>query len=95
VNHAVSPVLAESRDTLNSDFFRRVRNGFAHWSFHWTDDGETRTSWITIINWESGAEVARLSLLEAEALHVFAFSLIETIDKELLRATRVVAASVR
>ena len=86
--HVACPMLAEARDALSSDFFRRVRNGFAHWSFHWTDDAAAKTSWITIINWETGREEERLTLLDAEALHLFAFTVIETLDKKLLRRIR-------
>jgi hypothetical protein len=76
------PLLASARDAFNSDLFRRVRNGFGHWSFQWRD--EPGVSWITIVHWETGAVEASLSLLEAEALHVLSFAVIETIDKEIL-----------
>jgi hypothetical protein len=53
VRHAELPLLANSRDGFNHDLFRRIRNGFAHWSFTWHDSGASAT--INIINNENGA----------------------------------------
>ncbi|MHB1422588.1 MAG: hypothetical protein ACYC3I_05220 [Gemmataceae bacterium] len=77
------PLLANARDAFNNDLFRRVRNGFGHWSFFWKDVGQS--SVITILNWEKGTEEARLSLLESEALHFVSYSVIYSIDEEILR----------
>jgi hypothetical protein len=82
-DHKSLPLLANARDAFNNDLFRRVRNGFGHWSFFWKDVGQS--SEITIINWESGAEEARLSLLEGEALHFVSHSVIYSVDEEILR----------
>ena len=82
-DHSSLPLLANARDAFNNGLFRRVRNGFGHWSFFWKDVGQS--SEITIINWETGAEEARLSLLEAEALHFVSYSVIYSLDEEVLR----------
>jgi hypothetical protein len=79
------PLLASARDAFNSDLFRKVRNGFGHWSFQWRD--EPGVSWITIVHWETGTVEASLSLLEAEGLHILTFAVIEAIDKEILVET--------
>jgi hypothetical protein len=77
------PLLSSARDLFNNDFFRRIRNGFAHWSFTWQDQGNTAQ--ISIINWDSGAQEAEMTLLEAEALHFISASIIQVIDQSLLR----------
>lgn len=77
------PMLANSRDAFNNDLFRKVRNGFAHWSFVWKlVDGSVQ---IQVFHHESGAMEAQLSLLEAEALHYLSASVIQTLDEELFR----------
>ena len=75
------PALAQGRDLFNDDFFRLVRNGFGHWSFVWRDAGHGPQ--IDIIDWKTGATNATLTLLEAEALHVASFSMIEALDREV------------
>jgi len=35
------------------------------------------------VDWETGAETARVSLLECEALHLLTFTVVEAIDKEV------------
>lgn len=80
------PLLAEARDAFNHDIFRRVRNGFGHWSFYWRDEGVS--SWIFIINWKTGKEDLKLSLLQAEAFHFMTAQVIEAIDKEVIRQVR-------
>jgi len=75
------PALEQGRDLFNDDFFRLVRNGFGHWSFVWRDAGHGPQ--IDIIDWKTGAITATLTLLEAEALHVASFSMIEALDREV------------
>ncbi len=81
--HSETPLLASARDAFNDNLFRKVRNGFAHWSFTWRAVGTSAQ--ITIFNFESGAQEAEISLLEAEALHYLSASVIGTLDKEVLR----------
>jgi len=77
------PLIASSRDAFNNDLFRKVRNGFAHWSFIWNDLGESEQ--IEIFHFETGALEVQLSLLEAEALHYLSASVIQVLDEELVR----------
>lgn len=83
INSSTFPLLANSRDAFNNDFFRKVRNGFAHWSFAWQDSGNSAQ--IKIINWESGVVEVEISLLDAEALHFLSASVIQILDQALLR----------
>ena len=81
--YATYPTLAQARDTFNHDLFRRVRNGVGHWAFAWEmNAGGER---LVCFNWESGERTAEVSLLEAEALHVASFSVIECLDRRLLK----------
>ncbi|QRO33797.1 hypothetical protein [Chromobacterium violaceum] len=85
-SHSNYPLLSNARDAFNDNFFRKVRNGFAHWSFTWEE--ATSPKQIKVFHYESGALEAELSVLEAEALHYLSTSVIETLDKELIRALR-------
>jgi hypothetical protein len=80
--HSSFPLLASARDAFNNDLFRKVRNGFAHWSFVWQDIGGSVQ--IQIFHYETGALDAQVSLVEAEALHYLSTIVIQTLDKELL-----------
>jgi hypothetical protein len=77
------PVLAQARDAFNHDLFRRLRNGIGHWSFRWEEASEG--SRIVCLDWESSEPTATISLLEAEALHLLSFSVIEALDTEVFR----------
>ncbi len=79
--HSKYRTLAYARDVLNHDLFRRVRNGVAHWSFFWKETAEG--SLLMIINEESGAVDAEVALLEAEALHLVAFTTVEILDRNI------------
>jgi hypothetical protein len=83
VAYAQSPLLASARDAFNDNLFRKVRNGFAHWSFTWRAVGTSAQ--IAIFHFESGVQEAEVSLLEAEALHYLSTSVIQTLDEEVLR----------
>jgi hypothetical protein len=77
------PMLCSSRDAFNNDLFRKVRNGFAHWSFSWTNlESEAK---ISLFHYETGTKEAEVTQLEAEALHYLSASVIQTINQELLR----------
>jgi hypothetical protein len=79
--HASHPILAQARDLFNHDLFRRVRNGVGHWSFLFEyRNGAER---LVCFDWESGQRSADVSILEAEALHLASFSIIECLDREL------------
>lgn len=83
LDHAAYPLLASARDAFNNDLFRKVRNGFAHWSFTWNRVGSSVQ--IEVFHFETGAKEAELSLLEAEALHYLVASVTQVLDEELLR----------
>ena len=76
-------LLCSARDAFNCELFRVVRNGFAHWSFHWSGSG--RDAVITIIDWKTGVRQEKLSLLEAEALHWLTTEVIYALDACVLR----------
>lgn len=77
------PVLGEARDAFNNETFPLVRNGVGHWSFLWQ---ETPTgSEIVILDNETSGRSITISLLEAEAMHLLAFSVIEALDEEVFR----------
>lgn len=81
--HASFPLLCSARDAFNHDLFRKVRNGFAHWSFTWTEVGEEVR--ITTFHFESGEREAEVSALEAEALHFLSSLVTQFIELHLLR----------
>lgn len=82
--HSRFPVLCETRDAFNHELFRLVRNGIGHWAFVWKDqDGAPQ---IDMVDWSTGRVTASISLLEAEALHFLAFSVIESLDNELFKS---------
>lgn len=83
VAYSRSPLLASARDAFNDNLFRKVRNGFAHWSFIWRNVGTTAQ--IAVFHYESGKQEAEVSLLEAEAMHYLSASVIHTLDEEILR----------
>jgi hypothetical protein len=78
------PLLAAARDTFNNDLFRRVRNGFAHWSF-WIEEPSGR---IWIANGDTGRADDSMTWLQVEALHFLAAQIVETLDQGIIRAVR-------
>jgi hypothetical protein len=80
-NSNVYPAICQARDMFNNDLFRRVRNGVGHWSFLWTDTQGAQE--LVMVEEKTNARQTKISLLEAEALHLVAFSVIEALDREL------------
>lgn len=83
-DRAAFPLLTAARDAFNHDLFRRLRNGFGHWSFICDDSGTEAQ--IRIIHWETGRDELRIGLLEAEALHFFTYCIIEAVDEAMFSA---------
>jgi hypothetical protein len=83
--HEEFPMLASARDNFNKDFFRRVRNGFAHLSFVWVNKRDGNS--IQIFDGTSNKIELKetLSTLEAEALHYLSAITIQILDEELIR----------
>ena len=79
---ASSAVLTAARDFLNDRTFRLLRNGFAHWAFHWEVIGPD--SYVVAYDWERDLPTAKLHLHEADAFHIAAFALIEVLDEVLV-----------
>lgn len=77
------PLLASARDLLNNRLFRRLRNGFGHWSFNWEVVGTE--SYVVAYDWENGTQTARLHQEEADAFQIIAFALIEILDDVIIR----------
>jgi hypothetical protein len=67
-DYAKYPTLTQARDVFNHDLFRRLRNG---------------VSQLVMVDWETGVTDITITLLEAEAFHLVAFSVIEVLDKEI------------
>lgn len=83
-NHAGYPTLAQARDLFNHDLFRHVRNGVGHWSFVFEGTGVDDTR-LVCFNWETGSRTAEVSVLEAEALFLASFSIVECLDRFVFR----------
>ena len=75
------PLLTQARDIFNNDLFRLVRNGVGHWAFYW--DEQKDGLYLEMVDWKTGKSTARISVIEGEALHLVAFSVIEVFDKEM------------
>jgi hypothetical protein len=72
------PLLASARDFVGNDLFRRLRNGFGHWSFDWEVVGTE--SYFVTYDWETGACTAKLHQEEADAFHIITYGLVEILD---------------
>jgi len=61
----------------------KLRHAFAHWSFRWSVAGDD--SEIVGIDQDTGSETVRLTLKEADAFHIVAYSIIEAINDVFIR----------
>jgi hypothetical protein len=86
--HEEFTILSQARDLFNHDLFRLVRNGIAHWSF--TFDGEGQQERLLCFDWKSGQLTVDVSVLEAEALNMASFSVIECLDRNLFRPAKAI-----
>lgn len=75
------PLLTQARDIFNNGLFRLVRSGVGHWAFYW--DACENGLYLVMVDWKTGKSTARISLMEGEALHLVAFSVIEVFDNEM------------
>lgn len=79
--HAAYPALSQARDLFKEKLFQVTRNGMAHMSF--TTEVQKGVTWINIIAEDTGRVATRLTSLEADALHLASFTIIETVDREI------------
>jgi len=84
--HSNYPVLCAARDAFNHDLFRIVRNGIGHWAFVWKE--ESSMPQLEMVDERTGNITATISLVEAEAMHLVAFSVIEALDTQVFRFTQ-------
>ena len=80
--HRRYPLLASARDFVKNDLFRRLRNGFGHWSFDWEVIGTE--SYFVTYDWETGVRTAKLHQEEADAFHIVTYGLVEVLDDVLI-----------
>lgn len=85
--HESYPILAQARDVFNHDLFRQVRNGIAHWAFRWIPNSDGGRLICFDLKGSNPSEV-ELSLLEAEALHIISYNVIEVLDRRILSQHR-------
>lgn len=70
------PLLTAARDFFNDRLFRLLRNGIAHWAFHWEIIADQ--SYLVAYDSERDLPTAKLHQEEADAFHIAAFGIIET-----------------
>lgn len=79
--YARYPLLTQARDIFNNNLFRLVRNGVGHWSFFW--DEQKDGLYLNMVDWKTGKSTIKITVMEGEALHLVAFSVIEVFDHEI------------
>ena len=84
------PMLTGARDFLNNRLFRLLRNGFAHWAFHWEVVGGQ--SYVVANDPERDLPTAKLHQEEADAFHIAAFAIIEILHGALLERDKRIEA---
>lgn len=77
------PTLACSRDLYNSDPFRHIRNGVAHWSFAFKGHGPNER--LVCYDWKTGNRTVDVPVLVAEAFNVASMSVIDCLDNNVFR----------
>lgn len=80
---ATLPMLTAARDFLCDRTFKLLRNGFAHWGFDWEVVGGD--SFVVAYDWERDLPTAKMHQSEADAYHIVTFSLVEALDRAMLR----------
>ena len=77
------PTLGYSRDLYNSNPFRHIRNGVAHWSFAFNGHGPNER--LVCYDWETGNQTVDVPVLVAEAFNVASMSVIDCLDHNVFR----------
>ena len=75
-------MLTGARDFFNDRLFRLLRNGFAHWAFHWEVVGGH--SYVVANDPDRDLPTAKLHQEEADAFHIAAFAIIEVLNATFL-----------
>ena len=85
--HKTYPTLACSRDLYNSQLFRHVRNGVAHWAFSFQNENNEER--LVCYDFESGKQTVSVPVLVAEALNMASYSVIECLDRNIFQTVSV------
>ena len=91
IKAGAAPLLASVRQFLNDRTFYLLRNGFAHWAFHWDVVGPDQ--YVVAYDWERDLPTAKLHLEEADAYHILAYGVIEVLDDVFISPSASKAAS--
>lgn len=82
ITGTVSPVIDCVRQFMQHRDFRLLRNGFAHWSFHWEVVGNE--SYVIAYDRERDLPTIKLHQREADAFHIAAYSIVKVLGDTLL-----------
>lgn len=75
------PLLADVRAAIMNRRSRSLRRAIAQWSFEWID---ASVEGVRVLDWETGRETLRLSVLECEALHLLTTATAGALHEDLL-----------